>query len=167
MYCEQTETSQQHINKHHHEEHGLLSCDICQKTCNTVSALRKHCYEHSDKVNRFPCQDCNKSFPFKSQLKSHRKVHLSALEHHCLLCKKKKATKMRVSLLNTWMFILAKPGRVSLKIANMNVRIHETCVVICIITKNQSWYKCERCGNGFNFYQEIKRHHLVNCLKKS
>ena len=77
MECDQTETSQQRINKHYREEHGLLLCDICNKTCNTVSALRKHHYEHSDKVNRYSCQDCNKSFPFESQLKNHRKVHLS------------------------------------------------------------------------------------------
>ena len=131
--CEQTETSQQHINKHYHEEHGLLLCDICHKTCNTVSALRKHRYEHSDKANRFSCQDCNKSFPFKSQLKSHCKVHLSALEHHCLLCKKSyknvgELTKhMNVHPSKTW--------KCQFKTVIMNAMIHATYMVICIVTK--------------------------------
>ena len=164
MSCDQTETSQQHINKHYRDEHGLLSCDTCNKTCNTVSALRKHCYEHSDKVNRYSCWDCNKLFPFESQLKNHCKVHLSALEHHCLLCKKSyknagELTKhMNVHSGKTWKCQVANCDYECNDPRNLRGHMHRY--------ENQTWYKCVKCGRGFNFYQQIKCHRLVNCSLK-
>ena len=86
--CDTTEKSQQCINNHFWQAHGLLSCETCDKTCNMVSALRKHMYEHSDIATKFKCKDCNKGFPFKSQLKSHRKIYLTCLEHQCIRCQK-------------------------------------------------------------------------------
>ena len=58
------------------------------KMCNTVSALKKHAYEHSNKSSKYACKDCDCAFPFPCQLKSHQKVYLVALEHHCIHCNK-------------------------------------------------------------------------------
>ena len=57
MRCDTTEKSQQRINNHFHQAHGLLSCETCYKTCNTVSVLRKHMYEYSDIATKFKCKD--------------------------------------------------------------------------------------------------------------
>ena len=48
----------------------------------------KHNYKHSEKTRKYPCDDCDKRFPFVSQLKLHRKKHLTALEHMCTQCNK-------------------------------------------------------------------------------
>ena len=71
LKCDHTETLQKRINTHFRETHGLLTCHECGKECNTVSTLKKHAYDHMDKGKAFQCQDCIKSFPFTSQLKSH------------------------------------------------------------------------------------------------
>ena len=86
--CKHTEKTQKLINQHYHSVHGLLKCPNCDKVCKTLSALSKHLYLHTAKAEKFSCEDCDKSYPFPSQLKSHRKVHLTALEHHCLKCDK-------------------------------------------------------------------------------
>ena len=88
LQCAHTETSQKRINCHFPESHGLLECPTCGKRCNTISALKNHAYDHSDKSHKHACKDCDHAFPFQSQLKSHRKVHLVALEHHCIHCNK-------------------------------------------------------------------------------
>ena len=71
--CDFAGISQGEINRHFLKDHGLLSCTICGKHCKTISSLRKHSYEHSDKAGKYPCDDCDQSFPFASQLKLHRK----------------------------------------------------------------------------------------------
>ena len=45
-------------------------------------------YEHGDKQDKDKCVDCGKGFAFASQLKSHCKTHLTALEHQCGKCNK-------------------------------------------------------------------------------
>ena len=47
-----------------------------------------HEYEHGDKSDFKTCEDCGKSFPFKNQLKVHRKSHLTAKEHQYSKCSK-------------------------------------------------------------------------------
>ena len=48
IQCAHMETSQKRINNHFPEHHELLSCSTCGKMCITVSALKKHAYEHTD-----------------------------------------------------------------------------------------------------------------------
>ena len=48
-----------------------------------------HLYDHSERAKKNLCEDCDKQFPFPSQLKTHRKVHLTAKEHECQQCFKR------------------------------------------------------------------------------
>ena len=86
--CDFAGTSQGELNTHFLENHRQLVCSQCSKNCATISAYHKHLYEHSDHVTKYPCADCNWSFPFASQLKNHRKLHLSVPEHGCIHCQK-------------------------------------------------------------------------------
>ena len=86
--CDHTESSEWKINDHYRRNHGLLQCKDCDKFFNTILALQKHGYEHSDKAGSKPCPDCNKTFPFDSMLKLHHRVHLTVPEFHCLHCVK-------------------------------------------------------------------------------
>ena len=88
LKCTVTKKTQKGINEHFKTTHGTFTCGACDKVCNTMSAFRKHAYEHSYRAKKFSCANCNKGFPFMSQLKAHRKVHLMALEHHYLKCNK-------------------------------------------------------------------------------
>ena len=64
LKCGHTESSQKHINTHFKNTHGYLVCDNCDKQCNTISALRKYSYEHTEKASLNPCKD-----PCKDQVK--------------------------------------------------------------------------------------------------
>ena len=144
------ERSQQKINLHYREKHGLLQCAQCDKQCNTVSALQKHAYDHSDKVGKQPCVDCDKSFPFASALKSHRKVHLTALEHHCLHCTK--------SFKNNGELVKHQAVHGNKEWTCQ----HPECPYVCHDPRNlcahmhshgdNTRYTCEKCKQGFNHY---------------
>ena len=86
--CGRKEWSQKDINNHFKDSYDYLTCDKCEKQFVTISATHKHAYEHTEKASLNTCKDCGKTFPFPSQLQTHRKVHLTALEHHCIRCNK-------------------------------------------------------------------------------
>ena len=161
MKCRHTANSQKGINLHFKNAHGRLACDTCGKVCNTISALRKHSYEHMDKVKRKPCADCEKSFAFESQLKAHRKVHLNALEHHCIHCTKSFKNKgelvkhLNVHSRKKWK--CQTPGCEYSCSDPRNLRVH------MYSHKPAGWYKCENCGKLFKFYMQMKRHRTVDC----
>ena len=140
--------------------HGLLTCHECGKECNTVSALKKHAYDHMDK-SKAQYQDCIKSFPFTSKLKSHRKVHLTALEHHCIRCNK--SYKSHGELVKHQNIHTGKRWMCQ----------HGGCTYSCNDPRNlrahmhshggNTHYHCDTCEKGFNFYMQLKHHHAKNC----
>ena len=144
-----------------YEQHGLLECPNCGKMCNTISALKKHAYEHSGKSGKYACKDCDHAFCFPSQLKSHQKVHLIALEHYCIHCNK--------SYKSSWELV-----------KHQNVHSgkrwkcqHLGCEYDCHNPRNlcahmhshgeNTRYHCKNCNNGFNFYMQLKHHRIKAC----
>ena len=152
--CNFAGTSQGEINRHFLNDHGSLSCTICGKQCKTISSMRKHNYEHSEKVGKYSCDDCDKRFPFASQLKLHRKKHLTALEHMCIHC-------------NKW---FKNRGELTKHLVSHSGKIWhcQKCKYTCNDPRNlrahmhghgdKTRYKCPKCTRGFNFYQQLKRH---------
>ena len=130
-----------------------------------MSALKKHAYDHTDKGKAFQCQDCIKLFPFASQLKSHRKVHLSALEHHCIHCNK--SYKSHGELVKHQNVHSGKQWKCQ----------HDGCAYSCNDPRNlqahmhshgaNTHYHCDSCNKGFNFYMQLKRHRIKGCKDTS
>ena len=161
LKCGHIKKSQRKINKHIRSSHGLLSCDNCGKMCNTLSALRKHNYEHTEKAGKHPCDNCGKSFTFASMLKSHRKVHLTVLEHHCLHCDKSFKNKGELSKHQSvhsgkkWFCQQAGCKYECIDPRNLRAYMHSHNAA--------GRYKCAICGKGFKVYQQMKRHRDVDC----
>ena len=160
--CDKTERSQHKINEHFRENHGPICCGTCSKHFNTVSAMCKHAYEHSEIVNKFPCNDCKKSYQFASQLKTHRKVHLTVLEHHCIKCTKsfknwrEQVKHQSVHSGKKW-FCQEEGCRYSCSDPrNLQVHMH--------LHEDSTQYKCNRCGIGFSHYMQIKHHKAKPCI---
>ena len=135
-----------------------MSCPECGKTSVTLSGYQMHLYDHSERANKYSCDNCDKRFPFPSQLKTHRKVHLSSKEHECQQCFKRyknlgELTKhLAVHSNKTWKC--------------------EKCKYTCKDPRNlkahrhthgdSTRYFCDKCKSGFNHYQQLKRHRIKN-----
>ena len=161
LNCDFTGTSEKVINQHFRDTHGLLTCLDCGGKFNTVSALRKHCYDHTDQANTHVCKDCKKSFAFPSRLKSHRKTHLTALEHHCLHCEK--SFKNRGELVKHQVIHSGKIWKCQ----------EQSCKYECNNPKNLRAHTfshaennrnfCKTCKKGFKYYQQLKCHLVKPC----
>ena len=158
--CDFCGCSQKELNEHFLSNHGLLTCEVFGKKYNTLSGYRMHLYEHSDKERTKPCEDCGKTFVFESHRKSHRKVHLTALEHMCMKCPK----------------VFKSKGELTKHQAIHSGKVWSCskCTYTCKDQRNlranehlhgdNSRYICEKCAKGFNHYQQIKRHKIKgNC----
>ena len=60
--------------QHYSTTHPPLHCKYCNKQYSNPLSLQKHVYVHTSGGE--VCGDCNKSFPFASQLREHRCTHL-------------------------------------------------------------------------------------------
>ena len=72
--CPSEMPSVQEYNKHYLDCHLPQLCPDCMRVFISPRTLAKHRYTHAEYM--YECQDCNHGFTFKSQLESHRKVHL-------------------------------------------------------------------------------------------
>ena len=152
--CDFAIDSQGKLNVRHLQTHGTIKCAVCSKECATVSGYRMHLYEHSDKANRKTCDDCDKSFTFASQLKSHYKVHLTALEHQCQTCFKHFKNKGKLEK-----HVVSHSGK---------VWTCRDCKYTCSDPRNlkahsfrheeRLRYSCTICNKGFKYYEQMKRH---------
>ena len=159
--CTFTGKSQKEMNTHYRETHGKLTCPKCDNEFNTISALRKHEYEHTDRARKHPCDDCEKAFPFSSMLKSHRKVHLTALEHHCLHCEKSYKSSgelvkhQNVHSNKTW--YCKENGCGYYCHDPRNLRAH------MFNHKTDLRYQCSNCNKSFKWYEQLKCHRVKGC----
>ena len=53
--------SERERNKHHKDNHGPLTCVVCNEGFNTPSGLHRHKYRHTDL--KFTCETCGERFP--------------------------------------------------------------------------------------------------------
>ena len=72
--CKYTRYSQASVSEHFTTNHGVVYCSTCGKNCANPHALKRHEYEHSED-KEYQCQDCDQSFFFESELRSHRIKH--------------------------------------------------------------------------------------------
>ena len=72
--CKSELASVQEYNQHYLDSHPPQPCPDCTHVFTSPRTLAKHCYTHAEYM--YKCQDCGCGFVFKSQLESHRRVHL-------------------------------------------------------------------------------------------
>ncbi|CAG9861830.1 unnamed protein product [Phyllotreta striolata] len=79
---------------HHEKIHAnkrSYRCEICPKAFNTSSDLYKHkiCVHMDRSLWKYACDVCDRKFPLKINMESHRKTHTGERNFPCHLCDRK------------------------------------------------------------------------------
>ena len=70
------------LNEHHVNLHKNVVCEKCNKSFKTPSSLQRHLYSHAEL--KFPCDQCDEAFAFKSELIFHKTVHRKIPTFKCM-----------------------------------------------------------------------------------
>ena len=156
--CGEKLSSVQEFNQHCLDNHPPLPCPDCARIFISPQTLAKHRYTHAEYM--YEWADCGHGFTFKSQLESHRKVHLKMAGFVCFKPKCRKRFK-RESELNAHLIVHDKK---EIKCDHCdysnpdirNVRAHMK------VHSDRLPYHCPICQKGFKWQQQ-KRRHLATC----
>ena len=83
-------SSQKELNEYTRVTHlCVFTCKRkhCMKEFSSLAALKKHKLTHDPvMMSRFPCQSCDKSFVYSSELHNHQVIHSESHQYKCSHC---------------------------------------------------------------------------------
>ena len=138
--CTKTFSQASDVNRHHRAVHERVRhpCSVCSKTFSYASHLKKHVRDiHEGKRIEFKCNDCQKVFYRKNDLKRHEQID-SGTQYPCTLCDK----------------IFSQDRHLKTLIRE----IHEG---------KQNKFKCEQCAKTFSRKHYLKRHRETHSQTRS
>ena len=159
--CPSSFPSVKELNKHHKNDHGIVTCPDCNKSFNSQSTLDKHSYVH--KELKFNCEQCGRQFPFESRLEQHRMTHINAR----LSCPKKSCSKTFKSVgdVNRHARSHTKGGwhkcsfcdykNKDKRNTESHMRTHSK--------KEDGKYVCDKCGKHMRYSTQFRRHKESGC----
>ena len=148
--------SEKERNKHHKDNHGPLTCVVCNEGFDTPSGLHRHKYRHTDL--KFTCETCGERFPFKSQLKDHQVKHLTNHRHSCFAkdCgqsfKNKSSLTRHIKVHDDKNYPCPEEGCMYSSNTKCNLKAH------MIVHTDTHPYSCLRCGQAFKHHTQMARH---------
>ena len=148
--------SEKERNTHHKDNHGPLTCAVCNEGFDTPSGLHRHKYCHTDL--KFTCETCGEQFPFESQLKDHRVKHLTDRGHscftkHCGRSFKNKSSLIRhIKIHDGKNYPPPEEGCMYSSNTECNLKAH------MIVHTDMHPYSCLHCGQAFKHHTQMSRH---------
>ena len=148
--------SEKERNKHHKDNHGPLTCAVCNEGFDTSSGLHRHKYHHTDL--KFTCETCGERFPFESQLKDHRVKHLTNRRHSCFAKDCGRSFKNKSSLIrhikvhDDKNYPCPEEGCMYSSNTECNLKAH------MIVHTDTHPYNCLHCGQAFKHHTQMARH---------
>ena len=159
--CNNVFNSTKEWNKHYEENHPLLPCLDCGKMFRNPKSLYHHRYTHTKTTVIFPCTKCEQVFPFVSQLESHIFTHRKVKHFPCTATSCQKVFKTEWNRLTHEKSHSTPKTQCTqcdystndLRYLKQHMRVHSD---VCK-------HKCPQCGQGFHFYEQMKRHFAKPC----
>ena len=147
------------LNQHFKEQHQPLQCSKCCKFFVTQGALKLHSYKHVD--GQFECKDCNRTFPFKSQLKQHKPSHAVDRPHKCM----EKGCKRSFSHEHDLKKHLKAHNGEEHYCPRCNYSNPDERLLKQHMNKHLKIpkYFCKKCGKGHIYSMQLKRHMDKGC----
>ena len=154
--CKYVCHSEKERNVHHKDNHGPLTCAVCNEGFDTPSGLHRHKYRHTDL--KFTCETCGEQFPFESQLKDHRAKHLTDRGHSCFakdcgrLFKNKSSLIRHIKIHDDKNYPCPEKGCKYTSNTERNLKAH------MIVHTDTHPYSCLHCGQAFKHHTQMSRH---------
>ena len=148
--------SEKERNMHHKDNHGPLTCAVCNEGFDTPSGLHRHKYCHTDL--KFTCETCGEQFPFESQLKDHRVKNLMDRGHSCFAkdCgrsfKNKSSLMRHIKIHDSKNYPCPEEGCMYSSNTECNLKAH------MIVHTDTHPYSCLHCRQAFKHHTQMSRH---------
>ena len=157
--CKEQLPSCRALMVYHQTKHGIIYCDVCGKAFNNPRLLTKHTYQHKDK--KHVCNKCGEKFPLASQLTMHKLTHRKRPNQGCMYPNCGKCFKSK-SDLNRHAASHTKPWLKCTDCPNYKTKDKRNFESHHLKHSKIEKYFCEKCGKGFIFNTQKRRHVAKN-----
>ena len=143
--------------EHYRNSHPPLPCTDCNMTFTSPLSLARHSYKHKERP--YECETCGEKFAFNSELTQHSPVHK---EWGGFFCMANKCGKSFIRKGDLSVHVLTHTGPLlrceidaECTYSTRNPRLYKAHLNTHTRRKK---YSCKRCGEEFNYTQQVKRH---------
>ncbi|KAM8884833.1 uncharacterized protein ACB058_000838 [Synchiropus picturatus] len=150
----------------HAETHDKEACcGVCSTPLDSKETLKDHIQKHRDAEKLFACSECGKSFPRKSSLERHVRLHAGERPYICEFCGKtfsENAVLKRHARCHTG----GRPRNYACDVCGKNFTMSQHLNVHRRIHTGEKPFSCRVCGKNFRQVGNLDSHMRIHTGEK-